>query len=171
MQTASLVPIEEYLASSYEPDCDYVDGVIEERNLGEWSHSRPQHLISRYLGNREREWNVLISVEQRIRVSPTRIRIPDVCIVPADREIEPVPTQPPLVCIEVLSPEDRWARMERRIEDFLAMGVERVWVFDPEERRVFDCSRTGYHEVIGDLLELPGTPICIRLSELMADLD
>jgi Uma2 family endonuclease len=91
--------------------------------------------------------------------------------VPADREIEPVPTQPLLVCIEALSPEDRWARMECRIEDFLEMGVERVWVFDPQDRCVFDCSRTGYHKVTGDLLELPGTPICIRLSELMADLD
>ncbi len=88
MQTTSLVPIDEYLASSYEPDCDYVDGVIQERNLGEWSHSRLQHLISRYLGNREKEWNVVISVEQRIRLSPTRIRIPDLCIVPFQQTVK-----------------------------------------------------------------------------------
>ena len=38
MSTASalsgLVPIEEYLASSYEPDLEYVDGVLEEKNYG-----------------------------------------------------------------------------------------------------------------------------------------
>ena len=31
--------MEEYLATSYRPDCDYVDGEIEERNLGEKEHS------------------------------------------------------------------------------------------------------------------------------------
>lgn len=37
MATARNLPISvsEYLHTSYQPDCDYVDGVIEERNLGE----------------------------------------------------------------------------------------------------------------------------------------
>ena len=33
------VPVEVYLRSSYEPDADYVDGVIEERPTGEFDHS------------------------------------------------------------------------------------------------------------------------------------
>ena len=37
---ASLISIEEYLSHTYEPDCDYVDGHLEERNLGERDHSR-----------------------------------------------------------------------------------------------------------------------------------
>ena len=39
------VPIEVYLSSSYEPDAEYVDGVIEERPMGEFDHSSWQHAI------------------------------------------------------------------------------------------------------------------------------
>jgi Uma2 family endonuclease len=169
VQNAALVSVEEYLSSAYEPDCDYVDGVLEERNLGEWDHGRFQTALAAYLKGRERQWNVWVIVEQRIRVSPKRFRIPDVCVFLRDREIEQVPTKPPLVCIEVLSPEDRWSRVEARIEDFLAMGVERVWVFDPQERQVFEYTKSGRRKVVEDLLEAP--PVSIRISELMAELD
>ena len=47
MATATLVSLEEYLKTSYEPDCDYVDGVLEERNLGEWNHGDLQGEIVR----------------------------------------------------------------------------------------------------------------------------
>ena len=164
-----MVSLEEYLSSSYEPDCDYVDGVLEERNLGEWNHSNLQTTISAYLKYRARKWNVRVAVELRIRVSATRVRVPDICVFLRDQEIEQVPTKPPLVCIEVLSPEDRWPRVEKRIADFLAMGVERVWVFDPKKSEVFEYTKTGRRRVMEDLLEAP--PVSIRISELIAELD
>ena len=169
VQNAALISVEEYLSSSYEPDCDYVDGVLEERNLGEWNHSNLQTTISAYLKYRARKWNVRVAVELRIRVSATRVRVPDICVFLRDQEIEQVPTKPPLVCIEVLSPEDRWPRVEKRIADFLAMGVERVWVFDPKKSEVFEYTKTGRRRVMEDLLEAP--PVSIRISELIAELD
>ena len=169
MPRATLVSIEEYLSSSYEPDCDYVDGVLEERNLGEYDHSNLQAALVTYLRNRARAWKVRVVVEQRIRVSATRVRVPDICVILRDREIEQVPSKPPLVCIEVLSPEDRWPRVEKRIQDFLAMGVERVWVFDPKRGEVFECTKSGRRQVLEDLLEAP--PVSIQISELMAELD
>jgi hypothetical protein len=39
MQGAALIPIAEYLEASYRPDCDYVDGRLVERNVGERDHS------------------------------------------------------------------------------------------------------------------------------------
>ena len=45
MATATLIPLEEYLRTSYEVDCDYVDGVLEERNLGKWKHGRLQNWL------------------------------------------------------------------------------------------------------------------------------
>lgn len=45
---ATLISVEEYLATSYQPDCDYVDGCIEERNLGEFDHSSPQTTVAAY---------------------------------------------------------------------------------------------------------------------------
>jgi Uma2 family endonuclease len=169
VQNTTLVSMEEYLSSSYEPDCDYVDGVLEERNLGEWNHSNLQTTISAYLKYRAREWNIRVGVELRIRVSATRVRVPDICVFLRDVEVEQVPTRPPLVCIEVLSPEDRWPRVEKRIADFLAMGVERVWVFDSKRSEVFEYTKVGRRKVLDDLLE--ASPVSIRISELMAELD
>ncbi len=42
----TLISVEEYLKTSYSPDCDYVDGVVEERNLGERDHSWIQAQIA-----------------------------------------------------------------------------------------------------------------------------
>ncbi len=169
MATATLISLEEYLRTSYEVDCDYVDGVIEERNVGDRKHSTLQTVLIAYLFSRAKKWNVYVHTELRIRVSPTKVRIPDVCLIPRENPVESVPTRPPLVCIEVLSPEDRWSRVEKRIEDFLAMGVQHVWVFDPEERQVFDCTSSGRRLVTEETLEAP--PISINLPELFAEMD
>jgi hypothetical protein len=42
----SLVSIQEYLNTSYRPDRDYVDGVVLERNFGEYDHARLQTEIA-----------------------------------------------------------------------------------------------------------------------------
>jgi hypothetical protein len=39
MAARTLIPVEVYLTSVYRPDCDYVDGEVLERNLGERDHS------------------------------------------------------------------------------------------------------------------------------------
>ncbi len=41
-----LLSIEEYLHTSYKPDVHFVDGEIEERNVGEYSHAKIQSFIS-----------------------------------------------------------------------------------------------------------------------------
>ena len=169
MAAATLISLEEYLRTSYDPDCDYVDGVIEERNVGEWNHADLQGELVRRLRNRGREWGIRAAPEVRVRVSKTRVRVPDICVVSRDIAVEQVITRPPLLCIEVLSPEDRWSRVETRLEDFLKMGVGHIWVFDPQERQVFDCTKTGRRLVTEDLLEAP--PVSICLSELFAELE
>ena len=45
MTAGTLIPVEEYLSTSYDPDVEYVDGVLVERNVGEWSHSLIQRNI------------------------------------------------------------------------------------------------------------------------------
>ena len=37
MATSTLVPLSEYLRTSYRPDRDWIDGVVKERNVGEGS--------------------------------------------------------------------------------------------------------------------------------------
>jgi Uma2 family endonuclease len=169
MATAALISLEEYLRTAYHPDCDYVDGVLEERNLGEWNHGDLQGEIVHYLKAHGREWNIRAATEVRVRVAPGRVRIPDVCVISRDHPLEQVITTPPLICIEVLSPDDRWSRVEKRIEEFLAMGVLHVWVFDPQDRQVFDCTSNGRRLVTEETLE--ALPVTINLPELFAELE
>ena len=42
---AQLLSLEAYLQTSYRPDCDFVDGVLEDRNVGERDHNRLQLLL------------------------------------------------------------------------------------------------------------------------------
>ena len=147
MQTEELISVREYLTTSYRPDCDYVDGVVVERNLGEYEHARPQVKIAGYFLNREREWQAQVLTELRVRVSATRFRVPDVCVVLGLEPQEPVLSKPPFICIEILSPEDRLSKMQHRVGDYLAMGVPYVWIIDPATRKAWRCTSTGLTEV------------------------
>ena len=46
MASSTLIPVSEYLSTTYEPDCDYIDGELQERNVGEFSHGVLQALIA-----------------------------------------------------------------------------------------------------------------------------
>jgi Uma2 family endonuclease len=99
-------------------------------------------------------------------VTPTRVRIPDVCFFLRDPG-ERVPTKPPFICIEILSPEDRMSRVEVRINDYLAMGVPYVWVLDPETRQAFTATAaTGLQEVKNGILKTEQPALEVPLSEI-----
>jgi hypothetical protein len=68
----TLISVERYLSTSYRPDCDYADGRLEERNVGERTHGRLQVKIGAYFLAREKEWNTYAVIALRIRVKPTR---------------------------------------------------------------------------------------------------
>ena len=126
------IPVEVYLQGQYEADVDYVDGHIEERNLGENDHSKWQLAIQFFFSLNAGAWNLLVRPELRIRTSATRYRVADVAIFDASRAQQPIPTHPPLAIFEVLSPEDRPSRVKVRLADFAAMGIKEIWLIDPE---------------------------------------
>jgi hypothetical protein len=76
MQTRELMTVREYLSTSFRPDCDYVDGEVVERNLGEYDHARLQMAVSAYFYVRRKEWGIDVVPEQRVQVAATRFRIP-----------------------------------------------------------------------------------------------
>jgi Uma2 family endonuclease len=171
MSSVAVISVEEYLSTSYRPDCDYVDGEVRERNVGEYPRSSLQGCLVIWLGSRQRDWNIRVLPEQRVRVSPNRYRIPDVCVLRRDQPIEPVFTQPPLICIEILSKDDRLRDMRERADDYLNFGVPNVWILDPVLRRAYVCTPTGFLEPEGGLLQAAGSPVCVPLAEVFAELD
>ena len=122
MEAKKLVPLEEYLHTDYSPDCDYVDGEIVERNVGEFDHANLQTEIALYLRSRYRKNGFVVVVEQRVQVSPTRFRVPDVCVTAAEF-VEQIFRHPPFLVIEILSPEDRASVLQKRVADYLGFGV------------------------------------------------
>ncbi|MEK7407127.1 MAG: Uma2 family endonuclease [Acidobacteriota bacterium] len=167
MGTCTLVPVSEYLATSYHPDREYVDGLLVERNVGERDHSRLQILLGTYLCNREKQWNIRAYTEQRVQVSPTRFRVPDICVVAGSEPEEQVFTQPPFICIEILSADDRMDEVQMKIDDYLAFGVRYVWLINPRTRRAFVCTADGMREAKDGILRTQDPEIVVGLSEVL----
>ena len=170
MPAPTIVAVEEYLSTSYSPDREYIDGVVVERNLGERDHSRLQALICGYLMNHERDWDVVTLPEQRVQVSPTRFRIPDVCLLRASDPVEPIVAVASIVCIEILSRDDRMPAVREKVRDYVAMGVKHVWVIDPRERRGFHFTANGMEEPKDGVLHVADSNIRLPLDEVFHDL-
>ena len=171
MATTTLVLVSEYLNTTYRPDLELLEGHLVERNVGDYDHSNMQGALIAWLRQRQREWNIRALPEQRIRVSATRFRIPDVCVVSRDQQIEPVFTIPPLLCIEVLSKDDTLRTMQERVDDYRSIGVQNIWILDPAKRRAYVCMQGDFREPSSDVLEIPNSPIRVPLREIFAELD
>jgi Uma2 family endonuclease len=165
VSTVTLVPLSEYLETSYRPDCDYLDGELLERNVGEWDHSRLQGLLYRYLSNREKQWGILVVPEQRVQVKARRFRVPDILVLTGP-PTGPIIKEPPFLCIEILSPSDRMGEMQDRIDDYVDFGVRYVWLVDPRKRRAFIYTSEGVQEVKDGILHTANPDIRVSLAEL-----
>ena len=171
MSSTTLVSVQEYIASSYRPDRDYVDGELQERNVGEREHGLLQTVIAALFWTNRKDWEVLPIVEQRVQVAATRFRVPDITVLRSGHPCEPIVTLPPLIIIEVLSKDDTLRSMRERVDDYLDFGVQHIWILDPAARLAYVCSRTGFQEPESGVLIVPGTPIRLVLSELFLQLD
>ena len=166
MATATLITPEEYLATTYHPDCDYVDGVIEERNVGQKDHSGLQSSLPIWFWTRRKTLRLRAFVEQRVRVGSRRYRIPDVCVVPSPGPDEQVFSQPPYIVIEILSPDDGWPKLQERLDDYLAFGVPNIWVLDPTSRRAWRITREGHLEALDGILRADDGLVILPVAEL-----
>jgi Uma2 family endonuclease len=166
-----LVTVEEYLATDYEPDCEYNDGVLDERNLGEFDHSYLQGLLTTLFTNQMKFWRAFALPEQRVRLGPRRFLIPDVAVLRLDAKREAILTQPPLITIEIMSPKDRLRSAALKSLEYLEFGVENIWVIDPNERMAYCGTETGLERVESQVLRVDATPIQVDVRELFEQLD
>ena len=166
MAIATGVSLEEYLHTVYEPDCDYVDGVLEDRNAGKRRHSKTQQRLILVLAPRVASHGLEPLPEQRLQVAKTRVRIPDVCVVSA-ADIEEVGQVPPEFCVEILSPDDRWKRLEGTIDDYLAFGVPMIWILDPYDREAWEV--TQEHPKRRKVDQLRWKDVVVQLNEIFPE--
>ena len=165
MSTRTVVPVEEYLSTDYEPDCDYVDGELIDRNVGEKNRSKVQGWFVAFFYNKRAALGLHVFPELRMRLGPQKYRVPDVCVVLGPEPDEDILTAPPFLCIEILSPEDRASRMQHKLADYVAFGVPNIWVIDPRTRRAYVYTKSGMREA-QDVLETENPKISIALHEI-----
>lgn len=171
MATTTLIPVSEYLETTYRPDCDYLEGEVVERNFGERWHARLKNFFGFIFRLNETTWKVIALQEQRVQVRPERFRIPDVCVVRNSDPEEQIVRTPPLICVEVLSKEDTLGELQERVNDYAAMGVQNIWAVDPWKRLAYYCSARGFQQPEDGFFRVEGTPIEVALSQVFAELD
>jgi Uma2 family endonuclease len=169
MATSTPVAIDEYLRVEYDPDVEYVDGELKERPMVMIEHGALQSQLSFWFISHKKEWKIRVAVEGRVRVSPTRIRLPDV-IVGTRGDWPQVLVDPPMIVIEILSPSDSFTETLKQINDYLGMGIPNVWIIDPAKRTAFVCRNDAPPDAV-TRLTVEDSPIYVDITELFAALD
>jgi Uma2 family endonuclease len=171
VSTSTLVPLAEYLNTTYRPDCDFLEGELKERNMGEQSHARVQLIIAKIFDTHRKSWDVRTSPELRVQVSVERFRVPDICVLHRSDAFEEIVRKAPLLCIEILSSGDSLRSLQERVNDYAAMGVPNIWAVDPWGRAGYYASPRGFVQPEDGMLRILNTPIAISLAEVFAELD
>jgi Uma2 family endonuclease len=168
MATGTVISLEEYLSTVYDPDCEFVDGELVERNMGESDHSGLQMIIAAQMYNQRREYGIYVFPELRVQVAARRYRVPDITV--TTRKIQGrILREPPFLCIEILSPEDRASRIETKIDDYLGFGVPNIWIIDPHEKKGWSYTREGKREST-EVLTTSEPDLALSLSEVFSAL-
>jgi Uma2 family endonuclease len=162
MSTTAVVSVEEYLKRTEKPNAEYIDGVVCPKAMGTYRHSLLQVVLAAWLRNAGLD----AVPELTVRISPTKYLVPDIAAAP--KLGSPYPTEPVLLCVEILSPEDRPGAMLAKCEQYHDWGVPYCWVIDPEKLVAWEYHR-GQGPVAAEQA-LHAGDITITLDELFAQL-
>jgi Uma2 family endonuclease len=155
----------EYLRTSFEgPDCEYLDGEIVERNMGEIPHGTIQGNLYYLLRQMRSRLGLRVIPEIRIQISQARYRVADLAVWRNDDIGTGIPTVAPFLVVEILSPEDRMVRMLPKIQEYLSIGVEWIWIVDPQEQSALLYSQKNPAGAVCDVVRTENPEIAIPLT-------
>lgn len=168
MSAKVLMSVDEYLHTSFDgPDCEYLDGEVVERNMGELPHGKAQGNIYFHLRLLAERTGILVVPEVRIRISATRYRVPDLSVWRHDKIGDRIPTEAPFLIVEILSPEDRMTRVQPKIAEYLSIGVEWIWLIDPIEKNAIVFSTRNPAGELTETLRTENPAIEIPLAKAL----
>ncbi len=182
---ASSKPVEERLITGDElfamgdiGPCELIDGRIVRMSPtgGEhgWLEIELGAELRSFVKERRLGWVLGGEVGVYTRRQPDRVRGADVAFVSRSRS----PRRPskkfldvaPELVVEVLSPEDRWQDIRPKIEEYFAIGVERVWVVEPENKAILVYSSPTEARRLGHADTLDGEGVLAGFSLPIASL-
>ncbi len=121
--------------------CELIDGVLVEKPVGD-----RESLLAYYLGRRmgdivdPNDLGILLGPDGFFRLGGKQLRAPDVSFTPwSFLPREEIPEEAywsvaPTLAVEVLSPDNTVAEIDRKIGEFFAEGTKLFWVIDPETK-------------------------------------
>lgn len=157
--TLPLVPVDEYLNTSYEQDVEFVDGRLVEKGMPTGPRRLLSAILLEWFRQRGKQFRIGALADWRTQIiERARYRLPDVMVFTLPVSLTRVMTKVPDVVIEILSPNDRQAEILDRFEDYENIGVAHLIHMDPE-----NCVAWRYREkslIRTDFrsLALPGRP-------------
>ncbi len=175
MGTKTLLTFEQFdqLAAEEGKLFELDEGELRVRSTGRPRHNRVRDRLAYRLRRVVEEGGLgEIFIETEFRLSPNRVRIPDVAFVPAERAKRIDPDRPvegaPALAIEVVSPTDLAEDLARKVEQYLAAGAQAVWVLYPNVKQVHIRRHSGISTTLteADVLDardlFPGFSVAVR---------
>jgi Uma2 family endonuclease len=122
--------------------CELVDGVLVEKPVG-WHESQLAiwlaHYFCQYL--EQHPIGAITGGDGPYRLRIGLVRLPDVAFVsyqrlPAEAESAAIAPIGPDLAVEILSPSNRKAEIERKLDEYFAAGTRLAWIVNPIRRTV-----------------------------------
>lgn len=149
--------------------CELINGVLVEKAVGAYESLLAIHiafLLQKFVESHD--LGVVLGADGMLRLSPGRVRIPDVCFI-AWQQLpgrmfprEPIPSLHPDLAVEVLSESNTKAEMHSKLHDYFNSGTRLVWYLDSSTQvmEVFTSpvqrSEVGIEGVLDGGTVLPG---------------
>ena len=168
------------VAAALEDDADkiyeLVDGQLEVKDMGSSRHSGVgTRLIIRLGGYVEaHQLGGVYGPDATFQIGHNE-RLPDVSFlaaahIPAEGETEEKWHLAPDLAVEVISPSESWAKVNRKLREYFAAGVQQVWLVSLELREVHVYDSPKVMTVLGEEDELVSEALLpgfrLRISEL-----
>jgi Uma2 family endonuclease len=100
-----------------------------------------------------------------MRLAARRYRVADVAVFEGQEPSEEFPSSPPLIVIEIVSPDDRHTEIVEKLDEYKRWGVPNVWLVDPHSRRLYVYGDSGLAEV--KAYELPQYELRLSRDDLV----
>jgi Uma2 family endonuclease len=164
MSTAARISLEEYLGTHYEPECELIDGILISKPMGTLEHMDMERRLTRLLERFEEAGLGRAVHELSIRFG-SNFRIPDLAFVAAGARFEKgILLDPPLLCVEVLSPSQNPSELFAKCEAYHQAGVPYCWVIDPLAKAAWEYHKDAPLQSAGDTLR--AGPLSVTTAEL-----
>jgi Uma2 family endonuclease len=160
MSLSTRVSVDDYLKITDKPYREYRDGIVTAKPFPNKSRSLIMIALTHLL--HQQGANAYPSLT--LRLSRTKFLIPDIAVAndfPGD-----YPTEPVLLCCEILAPGDHIETTLAKCEEFHAWGVPHCWVIDPVKRSAWQYHREAEPTKVESTLS--AGRLSVNLPELFA---